>query len=409
MNELWRWIALPVLVGCSAFFSSIETALFSLDEPDLERAGSSAKRLMRDPQRVLLSVLLGNLFVNVLFFSVVSDLLPRVHEYDGLVYGGVALVAVLLLGEIVPKSLALRAPLGFARVGAGALELFMTITRPALAIARFALEVVVRALGGFAREESGLTTEDLAEVLESSAGHGVIEGDEADLLAEVVELEGVRVRELMTPRVDMLALDLAVPLEEQRKIVEQALERRHVWLPVVRGTPDEVVGQVRLRELLAGGARPLKELVRRVQFVPEVASGLDLLRVLREGKAAEAVVVDEYGGTAGIVTIEDVFEQILGDLRVEDEEAPPLVVALGEGRFRVAGALSIRDWNERFGHQVVPAGFQTIGGFVTALLGRIPRAGDRVRFGPLALRVHDVRGRRVKSVDLSIERAEVAR
>ncbi|MBK7877856.1 MAG: HlyC/CorC family transporter [Planctomycetes bacterium] len=409
MNELWHWVALPVLLCCSAFFSSIETALFSLEEADLERAGASAKRLMRDPQRVLLSVLLGNLFVNVLFFSVVSDLVPSDHEYQGLVWGAGALVTVLLFGEIVPKSLALRAPLAFARVGAGALVLFATVARPILAVARFALEVVVRALGGFAREESGLTTEDLAEVLESSAGHGVIEGDEADLLAEVVELEGVRVRELMTPRVDMLALDVTVPLEEQRGIVDQALERRHVWLPVVRESPDDVVGQVRLRELLGGGARPLKDLVRRVQFVPEVASGLDLLRVLRESKAAEAVVVDEYGGTAGIVTIEDVFEQILGDLRVEDEEAPPLVVALGEGRFRVAGALSIRDWNERFGHRVVPAGFQTIGGFVTALLGRIPRAGDRVRFGPLAFRVHDVRGRRVKSVDLSIEPAEVAR
>ncbi|MBI5363957.1 MAG: HlyC/CorC family transporter [Planctomycetes bacterium] len=405
----WHWVALPLLLACSAFFSSIETALFSLEDADLERAGSAAKRLMRDPQRVLLSVLLGNLFVNVLFFSVVSDLLPAAHEYDGLVWGGVALVLVLLFGEILPKSLALRAPMPVARLGSGALALFMVVARPPLAVARLALEVAMRALGGLAREESGLTTEDLAEVLESSAGHGAIEGEEADLLAEVVELEGVRVRELMTPRVDMLALDLARPLEEQRDLIDRALERRHVWLPVVRETPDDVVGQVRLRELLAGGARPLKELVRRVQYVPEVASGLDLLRVLRENKASEAVVVDEYGGTAGIVTVEDVFEQILGDLRVEDEEAPPLVVGLGEGRFRVAGALPIRDWNERFGHRVVPAGFQTIGGFVTALLGRIPRAGDRVRWRELAFRVHDVRGRRVKSVDLSIEREEALR
>lgn len=405
----WHWIALPVLLCASAFFSSIETALFSLDEPDLDRAGGTARRIMRDPQRVLLSILLGNLFVNVLIFSIVSDLAPVDREYGALLVGGAALVLVLLFGEIVPKSLALRAPMPVVRFGAGALAAFMVLARPLLAVARLVLEVAVRALGSLAREERGLTPEDLALVLESSAGRGVIEGEEADLLVEVVELEGVRVRELMTPRVDMLALDLSQPVEDQKDVIDRALEARHVWLPVVRGTPDDVVGQVRLRELLAGGARPLRELVRRVRFVPEVASGLDLLRVLRENKASEAVVVDEYGGTAGVVTLEDVFEQILGDLRVEDEEAPPLVVPLGAGGFRVAGALSIRDWNERFGHRVVPAGFETIGGFVTALLGRIPRAGDRVRFGTLAFRVHDVRGRRVKSVDLSIEREEPGR
>lgn len=408
MDLSWHWIALALLVGASAFFSSIETALFSLDTPDLARAGSSAQRLMRDPQRVLLSVLLGNLFVNVLFFAVVSAVAPDEGEYDGVVWGAVALVTILVCGEIVPKSLALRAPLPIARLGATALALFIAFARPLLAVARVLLDASMRALGTLAREESGLTTEDLAEVLDSSAGLGVIEGEEADLLAEVVELEGVRVKELMTPRVDMLVLDLTTPLETQRAIVDAALEKRAPWLPVVRGSPDEVVGKVHLRDLLSGTQRPLKELVQRVHFVPTVASGLDLLRVLRDSRTAEAVVVDEYGGTAGLVTLEDVFEQIVGDLRVEDEAAPPAVTKLEEGRFRVAGGLSIRDWNERFGHTVVPSGFQTVGGFVTALLGRIPRAGDRVRFGTLVCRVHDVRGRRVRSVDMSIEPSEAA-
>lgn len=405
MTGVWEWAALPILLACSAFTSSIETALFSLDGPGLERAGSVARRLMKDPSRVLLSVLIWNLFVNVLFFAVVSGLTPRDSEYDALVWGGAALVILLVCGEIVPKALALRNPVPVARLGSGLFALFMVPAKPLIAVCRLLLEAFVRALGSFAREESGLTTEDLGEVLARTAGQGLIEGEEADLLAEIVELEGVRVRELMTPRVDMLTLDVSQPMDEQRAIVDKALERRLTWLVAVRGGPDEVVGHVRLRDLLSGTARPWRELVGRVQFVPEVASGLDLLRVLREGKTAEAVVVDEYGGTAGHVTIEDVFEQMLGDLRVEDEEAPPLVVSLGDGRFRVAGSLSIRDWNERFGHKVVPAGFQTIGGFVTALLGRIPRAGDSVRFGTLVCRVHDVRGRRVKSVDMSIASA----
>ncbi len=284
MDISWHWFALPALLLASAFFSAIETALFSLETPDLARAGVAAQRLMRDPQRVLLSALLGNLFVNVLFFAVVSDLAPNEHEYDRPLWGGAALVVVLVCGEIVPKSLALRSPLSMAHLGAGALSLFMVFARPLLIVARSLLDACIRALGNLAREESGLTTEDLAGVLESGAGLGVIEGEEADLLAEVVELEGVRVKELMTPRVDMLALDLRAPLDAQRAVIDKALERRLPWLPVVRGAPDEVVGKVHLRELLSGSARALEELVQRVHFVPEVANGLDLLRVLRDSQ-----------------------------------------------------------------------------------------------------------------------------
>ncbi len=130
---------------------------------------------------------------------------------------------------------------------------------------------------------------------------------------------------------------------------------------------------------------------------------LDLLKLLRERKATEAIVVDEYGGTAGAVTIEAVFEEIVGDLRVEGEAQEAPVVPLGEGRFRVSGSLSIRDWNEQFGRRVVPEGFETVGGFVTALLGRIRARGRRVRAHGLVTQVREVRGRRVASVDMYIE------
>jgi CBS domain containing-hemolysin-like protein len=244
---------------------------------------------------------------------------------------------------------------------------------------------------------------DKGVVLDQSARHGLIEGVEADLLAEVVELEGIRVREIMTPRVDMLSIDLEAPRADAMNVVERALEKRLTWLPVIRGHADDVRGRVRLRDVLLRPSQPFASLVQAVPFVPEVASGLDLLRVLRESRATEAVVVDEWGGTAGIVTIEDVFEEIVGDLRVEDERSTPPVIALSDGRFRVSGGLSIRDWNEQFGRAVVPDGFETVGGLVTALLGRIPRAGDRVRLGDLVSQVHEVRGRRVRSVDMYIE------
>ncbi|MEO0652543.1 MAG: transporter associated domain-containing protein, partial [Planctomycetota bacterium] len=251
-----------------------------------------------------------------------------------------------------------------------------------------------------AGDERDLTSEELADVLERSAREGGLLGHEADLITEIVELRSIRVREIMLPRVDVLFIERD---ESNRDaVVRDALARRVTWLPVVEGGPDAIAGQVRVRDLLVHPKRSVAQLTMPTYFVPEVASALDLLRVLRDQRTAEAVVVDEWGGTAGIVTTEDILEEIVGELRVEGESRAADVVPLGEGVFRVPGGLSIRDWNDHFGHRVVPTEFETVGGFVTALLGRIPRTGDVVRFGSLLMEVDEVRGRRVLAVDIQV-------
>jgi putative hemolysin len=401
------WPVLVLLLLASAFCSASETALFSLDAAGRERAGPAARKLLGNAQALLISLLLANLFVNVLVFAAASVLARREGEgIEVLATGFLALLAVLVVGEILPKSIALRAPVGVARAVGPVLTLFVGALAPVRRVVRTLLEFATRALGEAARDETRITAETLAEVLGQSAEVGLLEASEADLLAEVVELEGIRVREIMTPRVDMLSLDLAADEDDNIQIMARALARRVTWMPVVRGHADQVAGCVRMRDILSQPERPLPELVRPVCFVPEVAGVLDLLKLLREKHATEAVVVDEWGGTAGVVTIENVFEEIVGDLRVEGEAPERGVVAIGDGRFRVSGSLSIRDWNERFNYEVVPEGFETVGGFVTALLGRIPRAGDRVRHGDLVWQVREVRGRRVTSADMSLDTAE---
>ena len=147
---------------------------------------------------------------------------------------------------------------------------------------------------------------------------------------------------------------------------------------VIEGNPDRILGRVRTRVLLAEPGRALRDALEPCRFVPEVATALHALHFLRETKVAQAVAIDEWGGTAGIVTVESIFEEVVGDLRVEGETAVKPVVALGGGRFEVDGSISIRDWNEQFGSRVVPREFETLGGFVAALLRRIPRTGDTV-------------------------------
>lgn len=402
----WTWVVLGLLLVCSACLSGSETALFSLNAQERRRAGAVAARLLEDPRSLLVTVLVGNLTVNLLFFAFAARVRIGEGPYARVWTGLAALVALLVLGEVLPKTVALRARLTCARLGAYPLALLDVVLTPVQRGADRVLELVYRVLGDAGRVEHGITTETLASVLEKSAQQGLLLDGEAEFLAGVVELSEVRVREVMTPRVDMLLLDVAEEAGERAEVVARAVAARAAWVVVIDETPDRVLGRVRVRDLLMRPDAGVRELLQPVRFVPEVASLVHLMDFLRREKVAQAVVVDEWGGTAGAVRMEDVIEEIVGDLRVEGESSERAVVRLDEGRFRVLGDLSIRDWNELFGHRVVPTEFETVGGFVTALLARIPRTGDVVRSGPLEFRVDEVRRRRIHSLVISLGSAE---
>ncbi|MDG1498986.1 MAG: hemolysin family protein [Planctomycetota bacterium] len=401
-GSLFTWGLLGFLLCLSAFFSSSETALFSLTKAKEKRAGERARQVMENPRDLLIAVLFSNLVVNLLYFLTAAQL---GKDDKGKVIAAVgALVALLIFGEILPKTIGLSASVTISRLTALPLMGVIAITSPVRSVMGQLLEWTGGMLGEHGVAEPHLRPGDLSKLFEQSAEHGHLLYSEAELLVEIAELELINVRQIMTPRVDALFLELD---GSNRKEVENAaIKKRLARLPVIDGQPDKIVGQVRVRDLLIHPDREPKSLVMPVRFVPEVASTLDLLHSLRNLQAAEAVVVDEWGGTAGIVNIEDIFEELVGDLRVEGESREISVVPLGEGNYRVAGSLSMHDWNDVFGFQVVPKEYETVGGFVTALLGRIPRAGDEVRWGDLVLEVHDVRGRRVQTVDMSVHEGE---
>lgn len=393
------WLLLGGLVLASAFFSAFETALFSLSPLERRRAGGGVARLLEDPRGLLVTLLLSNLAVNLLFFAFAASVVTGDARAE-LAAGALALFALVLFGEVFPKSLALRARTSIARLAAAPLALLVAAMRPVRRAADGVLELLYRALGDAGRSERGITTEELARALAHSAEQGLLQESEADLLAGLAQLDDVRVRELMLPRVDAVFLDLEAP--DHREVIARAVAEKLVWLVAIEGDPDHVVGRVRLRELLTRRGVSPRELLEPVPFVPEVASALDLLRFLQERHRAQAVVVDEWGGTAGLVSIEDVFESIIGDLRVEGEVPEESVVPIGNGRFLVSGNLSVRDWNELFGHRVVFNAFETVGGLVAALFGRIPRIGDRVAAGGLEFEVRSMARRRVTGVEISV-------
>lgn len=399
----WMLLLLLALLLCgSGLLSACETALLSLTPAERRRVGAPVETLLADPRGVLISILFVNLVINLMFFTFAARLAPGDDPWIDALWGLGAVAVLVAFGETVPKIIALRARVGVARRCARALGTLVAVVRPLRGLFERVLELFYRALGPAGQPESGVTHEALAQALERSAQKGLILGSEAEFLSGVIELEGVRVREIMTPRVEMVFLDRSE--DNRAEAIAQGLALKLPWLIVIDGGPDRIVGRVRLRELLAPSPKPLAELITPVRFVPEIASAMAALTFLREQHLAQAVVVDEWGGTAGLLTIEDVFESIVGDLRVEGEREERPIAALPDGGFRVAGWLSIRDWNDLFGFRVIATEFETIAGFVTVLLGRIPRVGDAVRHGPFLFRVHALRGRRIEVLDISVSR-----
>jgi len=401
VSTLLVWILLATLLVLSAAFSASETALFGLTTLERGRMGSAVKRLLSQPRSLLVGILFCNLVINLSFFAFAQRLVPKGAELGGVVWSLGALVVLVLFGETLPKSLALRVRQPMAKFFAVPLSAVLPFFKPIQRLTDALCEAIYRVLGDAGRRERGITSQSLALALERSAEAGRLSGSEAEFLVGVLELEQTRVREIMTPRVDMVMLD--VENEDRDSVIERALVSKDPWVVVVEGSPDRVVGRVRLRELLIDRRQPLADIMEPVFFVPEVATAAACLGELRAHGKAQAVVVDEWGGTAGLVTIEDVLEEVVGELLVEGEAPVEAVVPLEGGGFRVSGSLSIRDWNDTFGRQVVPTEFETVGGFVTALLRHIPRVGDSVRSGPLVFEVHEVRARRIHSVDMHVE------
>ena len=401
-QQLFLWVLLTLLLLLSGSLSASETALFRLSVNQRTLASKRVNDLLASPRELLVTILLGNLVTNLLYFAFATRL-DAVKE-GSLASGAVVLAVLLLSGEILPKTLALRSPERVAHWTALPLSGLVRLTQPLRRGILSFLDFAQRTFGQESREEASLTPEILDEVLGRAGELGELERIEAEVLSEIVELGGTRVREIMTPRVDVVFLDLQE--KDHSAKIERAIEARLPRLPVIDGDADHILGCVRVRQLLSQPERPLEQSIMPIKFVPEVAGVLDLLAAFKSDRAAEAIVVDEWGGTAGLVTVEDIFEELVGELRTEGEEREKPVVPLGEGRFRVAGNLAIRDWNWHFGQSVVPTEFETVGGMVTALLGRIPRVGDRVEVGPLVCEVSDARGRRVVAVDLHVSTEE---
>ena len=407
-----------LLLGASAFFSASETALFNLSREQLRRFRASgnplralAARLMDKPGHVLMTVLFGNMIVNTAFFVMGVQLIGeirRLHPQQagllGVAIGVLTPLAVIILGEITPKSLAATMPGFVAPLAALPLKALGYVARPVRVVLGYAFVAPLARLitGGGRREHSFVTTEELQAILSLAAREGAVSGQESDMLADVLDLGQLRVRQVMTPRVEIVGCDRATPMPVVLAVFRRT---RHSKIVVYDGEMDNILGVAYAKTAFLNPDGPLDGLVRPIFYVPETKTVESLLREFRARKTQFAAAVDEYGGVSGIVTLEDCLEAIVGEIRNETDAAPGQPVQrIGEAEYLLAGDLSIRSWADSFDLEVPEEGgrYSTVAGFVTALLGRMPRQGDAAEWRNLEFIVEEVKHRRVMRVRLRL-------
>jgi len=410
-------VAIAFLVAGSAFFSGSEAALISLSRLRAralaERGlhGSAALgRLVADRNRFLTSILIGNTVV----LLVADSLATLVFIELGVPHAGIwstliMSVVLLIFGEIVPKTVAVGDAERWALRLAPLLEKIAIVMTPINATFLAVTNVLVRLLGVPPTPHGPfLTEDDIRHVINVGVEQNVLEEDERRMIHSIIEFGDTIVREVMTPRPDMTAVDVQM---SARRALDLVIAEGYSKLPVFDATVDDVIGVVHDRELLialSNGAlstTTLRALMRPVTLVPESKRISELLREMQKGKFSLAVVVDEYGGTAGLVTMEDLLEEIVGEIRDEHDEGEEEAISIvSPGEAVVDAGTNIEDVNETLGIKLPHEDFETIGGLTVGLFGRLPSLGEEVPASEtLRLKIDRTRGRRILAVRIFMD------
>ncbi|MFH0963412.1 MAG: hemolysin family protein [Planctomycetota bacterium] len=397
---------MAALLALSALFSGSETALFSLRGPVQEQMRGSTNRLERlagyllDHRReLLITILLGNMIVNILFYSMsvlVSLELYRLgHRTLAPLAALAGLACVVVCGEVSPKAIAVHFPRRIALLAAWPIYLIYVGLTPI----RGVLGKIVDAITHLAWRRrvllEHLTDEELRGVLDLGHRQGVLRADQMSMMAEVMDLADTEVREIMTARVEVPLFDIEGVREELVALIRR---ERCKFVLAYRSYRDNSLGILRAKEALLFPEKPLSELVRKVPYVPETRPLDALLRELREGKQSVAIVIDEHGGTEGVITVERLVERIVGTIRHEYERSEEDAVQLSPDSWSLAGRLPARDLEDVLRAPVEEGDFSTLAGLVLYLLGRVPETGDQVRLGDFRLTVTRMSGRRIERV-----------
>jgi CBS domain containing-hemolysin-like protein len=406
-------IGLGLLLLCSALLTGAEAAYFSLGRSRLReladeqgQAQNPLAPMLERPHELLVTLLVGITLINIAASALAASVAGKLFGSAGLAIaiGGMTFL-LSVFGEVLPMTVAVDHPRAFSSWASRPVAWLSVLLTPIRAVLRGFTALTLRLVGSERPAGAPEISEDeLRTLVDVGAREGVVERAEREMIHKVFELEDTIVRQVMVPRPDMFCLDVDTPRED---ILPRLREHLHSRVPVFEQSVDQIVGVLYTKELLPH-LRGLPEdfdvraHLHPPYFVPESKRADALLREFQAKKLHLAVVVDEYGGTAGLVTLEDLLEELVGEIRDEFDEEERLIQKVDAHTFHVSGRLPIDELNSATGLQVPQESFDTVGGWVLDLFGRVPHKGEKVEADGLVVSVEKVERTRVLEVQLTL-------
>lgn len=383
-------IGLGMLLASSAFFSATEIALFALSKLQVRRlrqdqpaTGQLISELLDRPQRLLSTILFGNTLVNIATAVLGYDLLQRfAPQHANVIAVPVMTLLILLCGEVTPKAILIRQPEFFAPKLVPVINGFERGTRPVRRGFEALSEMIVRRIERLpyfsvrrARDEAP-TSDEYRTLLTASERAGIVRREERDMVHKILALDKMLVREIMTPRVDMQSIEDTLTPEAMAEALRKIKHRR---VPIIHDSPDTIEGILNVKEFLANPHRELDEVIELPNFIPDTMRVGKLLKTFRKQEHPVAIVIDEYGGTQGMVTLEDILEEIIGEIEDEFATREIMVQKVGPGHWLINGKARLETVNSECNLNLHAADSETIAGWIIAQLGSLPKDGDEVR------------------------------
>ncbi|MBN2120431.1 MAG: HlyC/CorC family transporter [Candidatus Omnitrophica bacterium] len=402
-----QYLLFVILIVCSAFFSGSETAFFSLSKVRLEKFKKKNRKalgiedLKEKPDYLLASILLGNMFVNIAFASSVAALFIGFSGKYGIFLSiAASSLIILIFGEILPKMIAINTAEKFALISSYVLRIFNMIVFPlcwlVIGISKNLFKWIFRR---DIRQENILTEQELKEALEVGKTQGIIDEEEEDMIHLILEFSDKEASEIMTPRIDVKAIDIE---EIPDKIYETLRQFKHSYVPVFRENIDDIVGVLRTKDYFLDEEKSLEKLLRGPVFVPETKNIGDLMKELLSKKEKMALVVDEHGGFSGIVTQEDVQEEVFGEVYDEYETPKKTIEKVSKKEFIVDAGVSVKDVNYELDLNL-PEEEDTLGGFILSIIERFPQEKEVISFKGMKFIVEKATKRRILRLRIKLK------
>lgn len=411
-------VALVFLVLLSAIFSATETAYTSANrirlkklEEDGNRKAARSLKLMDNFEKLLTTILVGNNLVNILSSSLCTFVFTETFGSVGVVYATVfMLVVILCVGEITPKCIAKANAEKFSMMIGPFIGLLVKILTPFTWIFERISSFVTRMVSSDSAESGAFTEEELRIMVDEIEEDGIIEEAESELIKSAMEFDDKTVSEILTPRVDITAVSKNATMEDVRAVF---IHSGYSRIPVYNETIDKIIGVIYSKDFysryfLAGRDEKITSIIRRVRFIPESTTVAKAFNEIQRSSVQMLVVIDDYGGTVGIVSLEDVLEELVGEIWDESDEVEYDIVKDSDGSYTALGDANITDLMEELEIRFDLDGYDgpTVGGFIQYKLEKVPIIGDRLCIDNVTMTVTSVRNRRIKIVRVTVEDSE---